>query len=331
MIYSYETMQENRKWLEKASRILAVGGILFVLTGCSTEIQQPIFTSQPPDSKQLIFATSEQAVDALVTATREDRRDDLLKILGRHAHQIIYSGDKVADEEGRNRFVSAYDRAYEIRTDDAEHDTLVVGEEGWPLPIPLVHTGNGWWFDTGAGEEEIINRRIGKNELNVLEICRVYVEGQEEFSALHAQGKIQHEYAQRFQSSPDQHDGLYWPTTTGQQESPLGPFLASAAEEGYVGKVLSNHTPYHGYYYRILKSQGAHASGGAKDYIVHGHMKRGFALIAFPDRYGESGVMTFIVNQDGIVYEKNLGFATAEIARIIREFDPDESWNIVRQ
>jgi hypothetical protein len=334
MMYAYGKMPKKIKWLEKASHLLIVSGILCVLAGCASESQHssyPPNASQASRGEQRTFATPEQAVEALVTATRENRRDDLLKILGPDAHQIIYSGDKVADQEGRDRFVSAYDRAHEIRSDDAGHDTLVVGEEEWPLPIPLVHAENGWTFDTAAGQEEILNRRIGRNELNVLEVCRVYVEAQQEFSALHANGKRHHEYAQHFQSSPDQHDGLYWPAADGQPISPLGPFLASAAEEGYSGKVFSKRTPYHGYYYRILKSQGAHASGGAKDYIVDGHMRRGFALIAFPARYDDSGVMTFIVNQDGIVYEKNLGFDTAEIASITREFDPDDSWNIVRQ
>ena len=334
-MYSYRIIRENRTWLEKASRMLAIGCVLCVLASCTSESQH---SSYPPNSlqssrgEQLVFATPEQAVDALITATREDRGDDLLRILGPDAHQIIHSGDKVADEESRNRFISAYDQAHEIRSDDITgHDTLVVGEEEWPLPIPIVHEDNGWWFDTAAGQEEILNRRIGRNELNVLEVCRVYVEAQQEFSALYAHGKHQHEYAQHFQSSSGQHDGLYWPVANGEQQSPLGPFLASAADEGYSGRVLSKRMPYHGYYYRILKSQGSHASGGAKDYIVHGHMRRGFALISFPDRYGDSGVMTFIVNQEGIVYEKNLGFNTAEVARTLREFDPDDSWHIVTE
>ncbi len=318
-----------------ASRMVAVGGILCVLAGCAPESQHAAYLSPTLESRQgeqLVFATPEQAVDALVTATREDRKDDLLKILGSNAHEIIYSGDKVADEEDRDKFISAYDRAHEITSDDITgHDTLVVGEEEWPVPIPLVHADNGWWFNTAMGQEEILNRRIGQNELNVLEVCRVYVKAQEEFLALHAHRKHQHEYAQHFQSSPGQHDGLYWPSADGEQISPLGPFLANASEEGYSGKILSKHNPYHGYYYRMLKRQGSHASGGGKDYFVHGHMRRGFALIAFPARYGDSGVMTFIVNQDGIVYEKNLGFVTDEVARVIRSFDPDDSWTIVQQ
>jgi len=333
MIHSHATTKKHGKWLEKASRLLAIGSVLCVLIGCAPESQPSTdlsSTSQSLYEEQVVFATPEQAVDALVTATREDQRDDLLKILGPNAHQVIYSGDKVADIESRNKFISAYDRAHEIRNDNTEHATLVVGEEEWPLPIPLVHVDNGWWFDTAAGQEEILNRRIGRNELNVLEVCRVYVEAQQAFSALHTHGKHQHEYAQHFESSPGQHNGLYWPAADNQQQSPLGPFLASAAEEGYSGKVLSKRTPYHGYYYRILKSQSSHASGGAKDYIVHGHMRNGFALIAFPARYGDSGVMTFIVNQDGIIYEKNLGFTTDEVARVTREFDPDDSWNVVQ-
>ncbi len=327
---------EKTKWFKKTSQSGALSLLVFLLAGCVPDAPpsayiDPVSHTAPPPDGQLVFTTPEQAVDALVTATRADRRDNLLKILGPDAHRIIYSGDKVADEQGRTRFVNAYDRAHEIRSDDSDHDTLVVGNEEWPLPIPLVHAKNGWWFDTTTGKEEILNRRIGRNELNVLEVCRVYVDAQEEFSALHAHGKHQSEYAQHFQSHPGQHDGLYWSAADGEQISPLGPFLASAAEEGYSSKLLSKRAPYHGYDYRILKSQGAQASGGVKDYIVDGHMTRGFALIAFPDRYGDSGVMSFIVNQDGIIYEKNLGFDTAEIARTIREFDPDESWTIVRQ
>jgi hypothetical protein len=293
------------------SKIFAIVGLLCVLTSCAPDAQQPILTSRAPDAGQQVFATPEEAIDALVTATREDRKDELLKILGTKARQIIHSGDRVADDESRAKFIAA--------------DVLVVGNEEWPLPIPLVHAENGWWFDTTAGQEEILDRRIGRNELNAIEVCRVYVDAQQEFITLHDP----HEYAQLFQSRKGQHDGLYWPTTGGQPPSPLGLFLANAAEEGYTGRVLSKHMPYHGYYYRILKSQGAHAAGGARDYVVNGHMVRGFGLIAFPARYDDSGVMTFIVNQNGIVYEKNLGFDTAEIARTTGQFEPDDSWNVV--
>lgn len=333
-MYSYETTTENRQWFPKVSRALAAVGILCVLAGCAPESQNSEYlssTSQSSLGGQLVFTIPEQAVDSLVTAARENRSDNLLKILGPNAHQIIYSGDKVADTEDHNRFVALYDQAHAIKSDDARYDTLVVGDEEWPLPIPLVHADNGWWFDAATGQEEILNRRICRNELNVLKVSQIYVEAQKNYSALHAYGEHQHEYAQHFQSSLGHHDGLYWPEADGQPQSPLGPFMASAVDEGYSGKVLSKLTPYHGYYYRILKRQGPYATDGAKGYIVHGHMRRGFALIAFPDRYGDSGEMTFIVNQDGVVYKKDLGFTTNEVARVMREFDPDDSWNIVIQ
>jgi hypothetical protein len=287
-------------------------------------------SSQLPDSGQQIFATRDEAVDALVTATRENQKDRLIKIFGVNAHQLIYSGDKIADDENRSRFLAAYDKAHAIKDDGRGGAILVVGSEEWPLPIPLVRASNGWWFDATRGQDEILNRRIGRNELNVLEVCRVFIDAEREFAALPTHNLFKHEYAQRFQSHKGQHDGLYWPAAEGQKASPLGPFLARASEEGYSGKVLGKRKPYHGYYYKMLKSQGVHAAGGAKDYVVDGHMKNGFALIAFPARYGDSGVMTFIVNQNGIVYEKNLGPDTAEIARSISQFDPDDSWGVVR-
>jgi len=279
---------------------------------------------------QEVFATPEQAVDALVSATREDKTKDLLKILGPHAGHLIHSGDAVADRMGRGKFVAAYDAAHSLQDESGGKMILTVGQEEWPMPIPLVKTDNGWRFDAGAGEQEILDRRIGRNELNVAEVCRAYVEAQREFANQRFMAGGEHEYAQRLLSTKGKHDGLYWPTSdSGDKESPLGPLIAQADAEGYPGKaVLNQRAPYHGYYYKILKRQGPGATGGKMDYMVHGHMIGGFALLAFPARYGDSGVMTFIVNQNGIVYEKNLGVQTTKLAANITQYDPDESWAI---
>lgn len=311
---------------------LIAGSFLCFLAACSTTQPAP-----PPSvvqhanviqnsAEQTSFASPQEAVDALVVASRSDKKGELLKILGPNADKLVSSGDNVADQEGREKFVTAYDKAHRIENTPNGRAVLLVGEEEWPMPIPLVRSNNSWRFDATAGEEEILNRRIGRNELNVVGVCRAYVEAQEEFAAQSSSG----EYAQRFHSHDGQHDGLYWPTAEGEDESPFGSLIADATVEGYKAKTISKHNPYHGYFYQILKGQGQHASGGAKDYMVNGHMMNGFALIAFPARYGDSGVMTFVVNQNGIVYEKNLGPATTKIARHIKQFDPDSSWNIVR-
>lgn len=307
-------------WNGSMAKWFVIGGLLCVLAGCArTPVAQNGY-----DPTQQVFATPEQAVDALVSATRSDDQAALLKIMGPGAGKLISSGDKISDQRGRTRFLAAYDKAHDIKSEGDNRDVVVVGDEEWPLPIPLVHMNGGWEWDTAAGEEEILNRRIGRNELNVIQVCRSYVEAQQEFAA------TQHEYAQRFQSSKGQHNGLYWPVVAGQSESPFGPLIANATAEGYLGSVLGRHAPYHGYFYRILKAQGAHASGGVKSFLIKGRMTRGFALVAFPASYGNSGVMSFIISQNGIVYEKNLGPDTLKKAQHITQFDPDNSWKIVR-
>jgi hypothetical protein len=320
----------NRYTTGALMRFFACLGVILAVAGCASPATT---TAAPPSVKPAAeesFATPDQAVDALVTATRSDDKASLIKILGPGAGKLIHSGDRVADKEAREKFLAAYDKAHSVVVDDDDdRATLVVGSEEWPMPIPLVSGTEGWWFDTASGEEEILNRRIGRNELNVIEVCRVYVDAQREFAAQHPLDGHKHEYAQRFVSTPGQHDGLYWEAPQGAAQSPLGPLIASATAEGYTGKTLGKQTPYHGYYYKILKAQGPHSPTGAKDYIKDGHMTRGFALIAFPARYGDSGVMTFIVNRHGIVFEKNFGPDTTKIAGGIKEFDPDSGWNVV--
>jgi Protein of unknown function (DUF2950) len=277
-------------------------------------------------AEQRHFKSEQDAVDALVDATRGNQTEALLQILGRDGGKLIYSGDPVADRNGRTRFVAAYEQAHRIETEGPDKAVLVVGDEEWPLPIPLVRTGGDWHFDTKAGQQEILARRVGRNELGVLQVCRAYVQAQREYASLQISLGRGREYAQHFHSHAGMHDGLYWPVGVGEPESPLGPLVAQAQAAGYASDGMPR--PYYGYYFRILRRQGAHAPGGAKDYIIDGHMTGGFALLAYPAEYGDSGVMTFMVNDQGIVFEKNLGPGTAALARAIEQYDPDESWRV---
>ncbi|OIQ97643.1 hypothetical protein GALL_204020 [mine drainage metagenome] len=272
---------------------------------------------------QTNFDTPEHAVQALIGATRADRPRQILKILGPAGRKLVYSGDAVADRRGRARFVAAYDQASSLEPQGEGKMLLVIGEKRWPFPIPLVKSGKTWRFDTPAGVEEILDRRIGRNELDAIEVCRAYVDAQRDYAAQVHRDDGLSEYAQHFMSAPGKRDGLYWPAGAGQAQSPMGPLLAEARAEGYSGGKAA---PYHGYYYRILTRQGRHAPDGARDYRVGGRMIGGFALVAYPARYGDSGVMSFIVNQDGIVYQKNLGPRTEAVARAMSEFDPDPGW-----
>ncbi len=280
-------------------------------------------------TRQETFALPERATDALIAAARTGDRAALLKVLGTDAEKLISSGDPVADRRARSLFLAAYDAAHALQSRGADEVILIVGKESWPLPIPLVRQGAVWRFDTAAGEKEILDRRVGRNELNVIEVCRTYVEAQREYAAEDRTGSGHLEYAQHLVSAPGKRDGLYWPASAGTPESPFGPLIARARAEGYFKQSMRDGArPYHGYYYKILKRQGPHAPGGARNYVVAGHLTGGFAMLAFPASYGDSGIMTFMVNQDGIVYQKDLGPRTTSLARNITEFDPDRSWKI---
>jgi hypothetical protein len=273
---------------------------------------------------QATFATPDQAVDALLAAVRAGDASKTQKILGRGSKKVLSSGDPVADAQARGKFVAAYDEAKKIQRESDTRAVLMVGDDDWSFPFPIVQRDGRWRFDASAGASEILDRRIGENELSAIEVCRAYVDAQREYASM-SQGDGRFvEYAQKFASSPGRHDGLYWPSSAGEQESPLGPLVASARAEGY--RKAKGPTPYHGYYYRILKGQGAASKDGAYDYVVKGHMIAGFALVAFPAQYGASGIMTFIVNHDGIVYQKDLGPRTAELAGKMTLFNPDSSW-----
>jgi Protein of unknown function (DUF2950) len=287
-----------------------------------------VATAATPSPAQASFASPQQAVDALVSATRSGRPALLAHILGPAGAALIRSGDAVADRSARQRFVAAYERRHRIELQGSAKAVLVVGAESWPMPIPLVHTASGWQFDTAAGREEILDRRIGRNELAVIQVCRAYVEAQREYAQLAVRSGAGTEYAQHFMSRGGAHNGLYWPTRPGEPQSPLGPLVAQARAGGYApGSGRGKPHPYYGYYFRILTAQGPHAPGGSKTYLADGRLTGGFALLAYPAEYDDSGVMTFMVSRDGIVFEKNLGPQTAAIAAKIERYDPDSSWS----
>jgi hypothetical protein len=279
--------------------------------------------SQAAGKTQKSFSSPEEAVKSLVTAVRANDMEEMMAILGPGSRELIYSGDEVADRAGREKFLNAYDQMNTLQQESENKTVLVIGTDKWPLPIPIVKKGATWVFDIREGKQEILNRRIGRNELHVIDVLQAYVDAQHEYATKDCIGGGKVEFAQRLISTEGKRDGLYWEAKEGEEESPLGPLVARAANEGYANADLS---PFHGYYFKILKAQGKHADGGAYNYIVKGKMILGFALAAYPAEYGNSGVMTFIVNQEGIIYQKNLGKNTKRIAETMKIFDPDKNW-----
>jgi len=279
----------------------------------------------PAVKAQKSFATAEEAASALAAAIKSGNTREIRSILGPGSDQIISSGDPVADKSERERFITRYDEKNSIGGADTGKAVLSVGNEDFPFPIPVVKMGNVWRFDAKAGKEEILNRRIGRNELAVIEVLHAYVDAQREYASRDRDSDAVMEFAQKIRSTPGKKDGLYWAAKEGEKESPLGPLTAKAAQEGYTKK----NTALHGYYYRILKAQGKDAEGGTFDYLVNGKMILGFAMVAYPAQYGSSGIMTFIVNQNGIVYQKDLGKNTAKTAAAMKRYNPDKSWKKV--
>jgi hypothetical protein len=273
---------------------------------------------------QQAYPSPEDAAASLAAAVKTGTRSAIMKVLGKDAEDIVESGDDVADAEMRQRFLSAYDARHSIKAEGNKKATLILGADDFPFPIPLVNNKAGWEFDAAAGRLEILYRRIGRNELDAIQTCLAFVDAENEY-AEKDRGEGAGVYAQSIVSSPGKKDGLFW--RDDRDPSPLGELAAQASAEGY--KVGEQAAPYHGYYFRILKGQGSDAPGGTVNYVVKGKMIGGFALIAYPAEYGNSGVMTFMVNHAGTVYQKDLGERTERIAKRIILFDPDQTWKKV--
>jgi hypothetical protein len=278
-------------------------------------------------SAQQDFKTPDEAASALSNAAKAGDRKAILTVLGPDGQDIVSSGDEVADAATRQKFVAAYDAKHQIAMEGDNKAVLVIGQEDFPLPIPLVRKDGLWRFATAAGREEILFRRVGRDELDAIQSCLAYVDAQNEYAESDRTGAGAHTYAQRIISAPGKKDGLYWPTSQGEDVSPLGELVAEATAQGY--RPGGGRTPFHGYYFKILTKQGPAAPGGELDYIVRGKMIGGFALVAYPAEYRNSGVMTFMVNHTGNVFQKDLGPDTAKLAERMTSFDPDQSWTKV--
>ncbi len=296
--------------LKSFRRAVLPGVMVLALMGSASQAQQS-------------YKTPEDAAAALAAAVKSGP-GDILKVLGKSAEDIVSSGDEIADNDIRERFMSMYDAKHGIKVEGNKTATLMLGPDDFPFPIPLINTKAGWEFDTTEGRIEVLRRRIGRNELDAIQTALAYVDAQNEY-ADKDRGEGAGVYAQRIVSTPGKTDGLYWPSD--KDDSPLGALAAEASAEGY--KAGSEPRPYHGYYYRVLTQQGASAPGGAMSYIVKGKMIGGFALVAWPADYANSGVVTFIVSHSGVVYEKDLGENTASIAKSMTSFDPDKTWRKV--
>ena len=281
-------------------------------------------TALAAKSKQKTFEKPEDAVEALVKALRDGSEKELLAIFGPGSETLISSGDKIDDRERRENFVRLYGEANRLEPAGDRKVIVHIGKNDWPFPIPIVKAGESWRFDTKQGREEILNRRIGENELDAIQTCLAIVDSQREYAAVDRNGDGLLEYAQKFYSTRGKMDGLYWEVKPGEKPSPLGPLVAKAQGEGYMpgGKPA----PYNGYFFGILTAQGKSARGGAYSYLVKGKMVGGFAVVAYPATYAVSGVKTFIVNHEGVVYEKDLGLKTVKLAKSMKAYNPDKTW-----
>jgi hypothetical protein len=282
----------------------------------------------PKAAAQRTFASPEEAAKALVDAVKAADAKAVLEVAGPKSRSWIFSGDDVRDRADWKRFAEAYDKKHAVTKEGDRKAILVVGEDDYPFAAPLVEKGGKWAFDAEAGREEVINRRVGRNELDTIQALLAIVDAQREYASTDADKNGLSDYAARFVSSEGKKDGLYWPTKDGEPLSPLGPLAAQAVREGYGGKgATGKPQPFHGYFFRMLMKQGANAAGGKYDYMVNGRLFGGFAVVAYPATYGVSGVMTFIVNHDGVVFQKDLGPNTASVAQKMQAFDPDKTWN----
>lgn len=293
----------------------------------STTIAVLLCTAVSVASAQQAFKTPDEAAAALVRAAKTSDMKALRSVLGPDGEDIVSSGDEVADTATRQKFVAAFDAKHQITMEGDNKAVMIIGPDDYPLPIPLTRKDGMWRFDTAAGRDEILFRRIGKNELEAIQSSLAYVDAQNEYAQKDRTGSGVNTYAQRVISQPGKKDGLYWPTSAGEEASPLGELVAQATRQGY--RAGGGRAPFHGYYFKILTKQGAAAPGGEMDYVVRGKMMGGFALVAYPAEYKNSGIMTFLVNHAGVVFQKDLGPATAKLAERMTSFNPDSSWQKV--
>ena len=313
--YSRRPIFRRQRFLPLA---LAVASLPFLLSAPGSFAQQ---------ANEKTFASPGDAVLALYNAAKSNDQQALNAIFGSNAGPILHTGDDVADKNMQANFVRRYEQMHRVVIEPDQTVTLYVGAENWPMPIPIVKNSNGaWYFDTETGTKEILYRRVGRNENDAIDVLHSLVDAQHDYASdTHDGDKTKH-YAMKFLSDEGKQNGLYWKTGDNETPSPIGPLLVDAAGEGYAMK-QGQQAPFHGYYFRILTKQGAAAKGGARDYVVNGQLTRGFAFVAYPAEYRNSGVMTFIVNQDGVVYEKDLGPDTEKLAAAMSDYNPDKSWD----
>jgi hypothetical protein len=301
------------------------GSILAMLLIC---VASPL---RADDSEVKTFATYRAAATAFMTAVRANDEDALKQMLGAREHELLSSGDATQDENARLKFLERYDQAHALVRKTPDKVVMTVGPSAWPVPFPIVRVDGAWHFDATEGAQEMAYRRIGHNELDAIRVCEALYVAQRQYAATPHDGVPAGTYAQRFRSEAGAQNGLFWEVKEGESQSPTGSLVAEATSEGYDStKQGGKPTPFHGYFYRILKAQGPHAPGGAKDYVLDGRMTAGFAFVAYPAEYGSSGVMTFLVGPHGVVYQKDLGETTEEVAKGIAAFDPDSTWKVAR-
>ena len=325
------------------TRTSLIGGLaaLLMASGALAQVPAPPAPPEAPAAQTrpaarrpvppAAFATPEEGFAALVAALRAPRDRPALRVLGTAGARLIRSGDPVADRAARERFLAAYDQKAEILRPAPDRAVLQVGEDAWPLPMPMLQRDGVWRFDTSAATQEIVDRRIGRNELDTIDVLRELVQAQDDYARGAGRVGAFRTYARRFFSTPGQRDGLYWHTEAGEPDSPLGPLAAAASAGGYARGADDAPQPFHGYLFRMLEAQGPAAPGGAMDYVVNGRMIGGFAAVAWPARYGVSGIQTFMVSHSGQVWERDLGPDTAREAAAITSFDPGPGWTRVAE
>lgn len=313
----------NRNWL--AAALL---GILAAVQGVVV-LAQDAATATPAPPGVATYPSCKAAVGAFITAVRANDAEQLKRILGERALELLSSGDPALDEQSRLSFIKNYDTAHAITYETKDHATLTVGTKAWPLPFPIVRASGLWFLDAEAGAQELAYRRIGHNELSVMKVVRALIDAQKAYAAVGHDGQPAGAYAQRIRSKPGTQNGLYWDVKEDEAPSPAGDLIAEATNEGEGETLPAKPTPFHGYYYRILRKQGDHAPGGAKDYVIDGRMTGGFAILAWPAEYGHSGVMTFMASKRGKLYERDLGADTPSAVKSLRTFDPDPDWRRV--